>query len=134
MLNQSLGIARYGRIASTETDPLRQIVLLYDGAIKFLNLTAADIEGGDMEQKAEHSRRALEIISYLQSILDFDRGGEVASSLDRLYRSVTVLVLKGSAALDAAQMRKAADVLVPVRDAWRVNASAAVPGYEMAGA
>ncbi len=34
----------YGKIANGEKDPIRQIVMLYDGAIKFLNLTAEDIE------------------------------------------------------------------------------------------
>lgn len=137
MYRQPKALASYGRIANTETDPLRQIVMLYDGAIKFLNLTAADIETGDFAAKAEHSNRALDILGYLQSILDFDKGGSVAESLDRLYRSVTVLILRASAELDPAMMRRAAELLVPVRDAWETNARAldappavTAPGHE----
>jgi flagellar protein FliS len=100
--------------------------MLYDGAIKFLNLTADDIEAGDLAAKGEHSNRALDIISYLQSILDFEKGEAVAVSLDNLYRSVINLILRASAALDAALMRKAADFLVPVRDAWEINARTAI--------
>lgn len=116
-------LASYGRIANTESNPLKQIVMLYDGAIKFLNLTATDIENSDFVAKAEHSNRALDIINYLQSILDFQKGGNVAQSLDSLYRSINVLVLRASAELDAALMRRAADLLVPVRDAWETNAN-----------
>lgn len=116
-------LASYGRIANTESNPLKQIVMLYDGAIKFLNLTAADIENNDFAAKAEHSNRALDIINYLQSILDFQKGGNVAQSLDSLYRSINVLVLRASAELDAALMRRAADLLAPVRDAWEINAN-----------
>ena len=112
----------YGKIANTETDPIRQIVMLYDGAIKFLNLTAEDIDNEDIEAKAEHSTRALDIIAYLQSILDFEKGGEVATALDNLYGSTTVLVLRASAELDSELMRKAATLLQPVRDAWETNA------------
>ena len=126
MYSQSKGIASYGRIAHVETNPLKQVVMLYDGAIKFLNLTAADIENGDIEAKAEHAGRALEIICYLQSILNFEQGGDVAPSLDNLYRSIINLVLRASAELDPALMRKAAELLMPVRDAWEVNSRALV--------
>lgn len=118
-------IASYGRMANTETDPIRQIVMLYDGAIKFLNLTALDIEAGDFVAKGEHSRRALDILSYLQSILDFDKGQEVAVDLDNLYRAITAMVLKASAKTDPSMMRQAGQLLIPVRDAWQVNAGAA---------
>lgn len=133
MYKQSKSLASYGRIANTETDPLKQIVMLYDGAIKFLNLTAADIEAGDYEAKGEHSNRALDIISYLQSILNFEAGGSVAESYDRLYRSITVVILRASAELDANLMRRAAELLAPVRDAWDTNAQklTTAPTFEM---
>ncbi len=114
-------LASYGRIANAETNPLKQVVMLYDGAIKFLNITAANIEANDLVAKAKHSNRALDIINYLQSILDFERGGKVAESLDKLYLSVIRLILRASAELDASLMRRAADLLVPVRDAWETN-------------
>jgi flagellar protein FliS len=132
-------MASYGRMANTETDPIRQIVMLYDGAIKFLNLTALDIEAGDFVSKGEHSRRALDILSYLQSILDFEKGNDVAVNLDNLYRAITAMVLKASAKTDPSMMRKAGQLLIPVRDAWQVNAGqtpqpvAETSGFAMVG-
>jgi len=122
MYPQSKGIASYGRVAHVETNPIKQIVMLYDGAIKFLNMTAADIENNDIPAKAEHSGRALEILCYMQSILNFELGGDAAVGLDNLYRSIINLVLRGSAELDPQIMRKAAELLSPVRDAWETNA------------
>ena len=121
MYGRPKALASYSRMANSETDPIKQIVMLYDGAIKFLNLTADDIEAGDMAAKAEHSTRALDIINYLRSILDFGSGGSVAVSLDNLYSSLTNLILKASAGLDARLMRHSATLLVPVRDAWETN-------------
>jgi flagellar protein FliS len=126
MYRRTNGLANYGKIANTETNPLKQIVMLYDGAIKFLNMTADDIENQDLVQKAEHSNRALDILNYLQSILDFERGGDVAVALDNLYRRTTVVILRASAELDAPLMRRAADFLAPVRDAWETNAQNAI--------
>lgn len=122
MYSQPKALASYGRIANAETNPLKQIVMLYDGAIKFLNLTASDIELNDLVAKGEHSNRALDIINYLQSILDFEKGGSVAEGLDHFYRSITVLILRASAELDPSLMRRAAGLMVPVRDAWETNA------------
>jgi flagellar protein FliS len=114
--------AAYGRMASSDTDPLQQIVLLYNGAIKFLNLAAADIEAKDIAAKAEHSGRAMDIIGYLQSILSYENGGEVTPVLDTLYANILMMTLRASAELDAAAMRQAASLLEPVRDAWAANA------------
>lgn len=127
MYKKPNALASYGRIANSESNPLKQIVMLYEGAIKFLNQTAADIEAEDLIAKAEHSRRALEIIFYLQSILDFEKGGSVAVSLDNFYRSITVLLLRASQELDADLMRRAADLFIPVRDAWATNAQNMTP-------
>jgi flagellar protein FliS len=118
------GLSMYNRVASMETDPIQQIVMLYNGAIKFFHLAATDIEAKDFVAKAEHTRRALDIISYLQSILDFERGDEVAQVLDALYTSITGMALQASMTLDAQMMRRAAELLVPVCEAWALNANA----------
>ena len=123
MYAQPQALASYGKMANTETDPIKQIVMLYDGAIKFLNMSVQDIENNDVVGKGEHSNRALDIMNYLRSILDFDKGGDVAVSLDNLYQKITVLILKASAELDADLMRRAAELLAPVRDAWETNAN-----------
>jgi flagellar protein FliS len=123
---RSSAINSYGRIANAEADPLQQIVMLYDGAIKFLRMAAASIESRDIAAKAEQTDRALQIINYLQSILDLERGGDVSVSLNALYTSVTLVILKASAKLDAAEMRRAADLLSPIREAWATNARLAV--------
>ena len=128
MYTRSKALANYGKIANVESDPLMQIVMLYDGAIKFLNLAAADIEADNLVAKAEHSNRALDIINYLQTILDFERGGDSAVILDRFYRSLAVLILRGSHELNAGLFRRAAELLAPVRDSWETNAKNNLPG------
>jgi len=118
MTGRSNALASYGKIANTESDPLQQLVMLYDGAMKFLRLAADDVEKKDLVAKANHVNRALDIINYLQSILDFERGGEVAHTLDRLYTVTSMKVLRASASLDAKAMVGAANLLAPVRDSW----------------
>lgn len=127
-------LAAYRTVANSETDPIQQLVMLYDGAIKFLRLAATDIEIGDLTAKAEHSDRALDIISYLQSILDFERGGDVAPALDLFYTTLSMQILSASAALDEGKMRRAAELIIPVREAWAKQAPVASSAFATAGA
>jgi flagellar protein FliS len=127
MYTKTNSLASYKRVAHSESDPLQQVVMLYDGAIKFLKLAATDIESGDIAQKATHVNRALDILNYLQSILDFEKGGEVATTLDRLYSLVSLQVIQASAKLDAQSMQQAADLLAPVRESWTVAANRTEP-------
>jgi flagellar protein FliS len=124
MYKRPNALATYNQVANLETNPIQQLVMLYNGAIKFLRLAATDIEAKDALAKAEHSSRALEIIGYLQSILDFERGQDVAPALDTLYSSVTAMILRASMKLDSQLMGRAADLLAPVCDAWAINARA----------
>lgn len=134
MYERSNVVTSYGRVANAETNPLQQVVMLYDGAIKFLQLAATNIEARDFIHKSEHVNRALDIINYLQGILDFERGGDVAQTLDRLYTLVSMNVLRASAKLDAIEMRRAAQLLAPVRDSWDVVARSAGAGSIAANA
>jgi flagellar protein FliS len=124
--DKSSALATYNQVANMETDPVQQIVMLYNGAIKFLRLAASDIEAKDLVSKAEHSRRALDIISYLQSTLSFERGQDAARVLDSLYGTATAMILRANLTLDAEMMRRTADLLAPVCEAWSINAHSAV--------
>ena len=116
------GLAQYRQVASMGHSPIKQIAMLYEGAIRFLHLAALDIETNDIAAKAEHSNRALDILNYLRTILDFEAGGEVATVLNNLYREITGIVLKASSQLNARLMRHAAQLLMPVAEAWTINA------------
>jgi flagellar protein FliS len=118
MYGKNSALASYGKVANTETDPIQQIIMLYDGAIRFLHLAGEDIEHKRIADKAHNVNRALDILNYLQGILDFDKAPDVANTLDKLYTVVSMQVLQASAKLDAVAMHAAADHLEPVRDSW----------------
>lgn len=66
----------------------RQIVLLYDGAIRFLQQTKEAIREGRIEDRYHLLLRASDIISGLQTCLDFEQGGDVARVLYQFYASI----------------------------------------------
>lgn len=76
---------QYLRQQIESASPAQQLVLLYDGAIKFTMLARDAISRGEIEARHNANRRAMEIISYLLEILDTKQGGEVAERLQRIY-------------------------------------------------
>ena len=63
----------------------RLIVMLYEGAIKFMKLAIENIEQKDYEAKNNYLIRAQNIITELNAVLDVEAGGEIAENLRKLY-------------------------------------------------
>jgi flagellar protein FliS len=76
--------AAYVNAADTMA-PGRQILLLYDGAIRRLEAARAAIDAGRIEARYHAVMKAYGIIDALRGCLDFDAGGELAPMLDRFY-------------------------------------------------
>ena len=65
--------------------PARQIVLLHESAIRNLLEAKLAIAQRRIEDRFNRVTKAHAIVGALQSCLDFERGGEIAPLLDRLY-------------------------------------------------
>ncbi len=91
----SYGPNEYKRTQITTVDKGRLIVLLYDGAIKFINQAKACAESGDVEGKCNNINRAMDIIGELNHSLNMNDGGEIAVNLRRLYQFLSDRLLEG---------------------------------------
>ena len=78
-------VSAYQDTAVTTQTKGRLIVLLYDGAIKFMKLAIKELEAGNFEAKGQYISRAQDIINELNAVLDTDAGGEIAANLRKLY-------------------------------------------------
>ncbi|MFZ2587072.1 MAG: flagellar export chaperone FliS [Alphaproteobacteria bacterium] len=65
--------------------PAQQVVMMYDGAIKFCLKAKEAIEAGDIQARHNANKRAMEIVSYMLDILDLEKGGDVARRLQVVY-------------------------------------------------
>ena len=61
------------------------LIMLYDGAIKFMNMAKERLAANDMAGKGNNIRKALDIIEELKATLDIDKGGAIAENLRGLY-------------------------------------------------
>jgi len=108
----------YQEVAVQTSSPTKLVVMLYEGAVRFLNESAAAIQANDLERKRHSIDRAVAIVQHLQSTLDVERGGQVAADLNRLYGYITTRILEGSTRLETAPLEEATKLLNVLLAAW----------------
>lgn len=75
----------YRESAVRGASPIGLIVILYDEIVRSLRKAVRAFDTGDIEARSKQLTHAAEVIGYLQSILDFEKGGEVARNLSKFY-------------------------------------------------
>lgn len=96
----------------------RQVVMLYDGAIRFLQQAKVAIEEGDISERYNKLVRAGEIVMGLQSCLDFESGGDAARILFDFYASVDMRIMALHRTNDAVACESVTQDLKDMRDVW----------------
>src|SRR3979411_1216350 len=104
------GSNTYQEVAVQTASPAKLVVMLYEGAIRFLRQSVTAIESKDLDRKRQSVDRALAVIQHLQSTLD-KRGSDVSADLDRLYIYITSCILQGSGKLEVAPLQEAIKLL-----------------------
>lgn len=104
--------------ASHTVSKTRQVVMLYDGAIRFLQHAAEAMEKKDYEMRFNKLSRVTDIVIGLQSCLDFDVGGPSAKGLYDFYAAIDMKIF----ALHRSNDVKACQALIAeikeMRDVW----------------
>jgi flagellar protein FliS len=108
----------YREVAVQTSSPTKLVVILYEGAIRFLRESVTAIASKDLDRKRHSIDRAVAIVQHLQSTLDMDRGLEVAANLGRLYSYITSRILEGSAKLETAPLEEAIKLLDILLAGW----------------
>lgn len=110
--------AAYRQQSILTAPPGRLVVMLYDGAIRFLNQSAYALRDGDRALALSRMRRAEAIIDELTVTLDHERGGVVASRLQGIYAFCRSHLLAAWRQGDAAKVDQVAGLLGELREAW----------------
>lgn len=106
----------------------RQVVMLYDGAVRFLQQAKLAMEEGDISERYNKLARAGEILVGLQSCLDFDSGGDAARVLYDFYAAVDMRIMALHRTNDAVACEAIIGDLKDMRDVWdRIDRGHASP-------
>lgn len=122
-MNQSNPLQSYKTVATQTAAPGNLVLMLYDGALRFLERA---VDAFQHEDPVEHNAgvnnnilRAQSIINELNLSLDMDTGGELADKLRGLYNYFDQRLQEGNIHKQPAPVEEVIDRLSVIRDAWR---------------
>lgn len=121
--------ARYQQTAIRTADRGDLLILTYEALLRWLARAEDAIMGNKMVEAHEALIAAQDLVANLESSLDFERGGEIASNLAALYDFVKRELIQANVAKDKEMVANVRGLVAPLLDAWR----AAVPMARKSG-
>ena len=104
------GIAAYQETSVTTQGKGRLIVLLYDGAIKFMRLAVKELEAGNYEAKGRYITKAQDIIN------------EIAANLRKLYCFMSSRLTEANTRRDAQMIHEVITIMEELNQSWKTIA------------
>jgi len=117
------GVQSYRKTNITTSDPVKLVIICYEGAIDSLKLAKEKIKEKDYEKKAKAIIKAQDIIEELICSLDFERGGEIANNLESLYNYMLRRILQGDHNKDVGPIDEVIGMFTELLSAWQEVAS-----------
>jgi flagellar protein FliS len=113
------GVERYQETAITTQSPGHLIVMLVEGAIRFLKKAIDEIDAGDLGEKGDYIIRAIEILIELDLVLDMEAGGEIAQNLRSLYDFMRRHLVLANIKKDPEMIREVISMLEDLKAGWK---------------
>lgn len=110
--------AAYQQSATLTASPGQLVVMLYDGARRFLVQAATAMREGQPGVAHQRLRRSEDVIAELNGTLDHDRGGEIASRLQGLYVFWLSELSSARVTQDAERVDVVAAQITELRESW----------------
>ena len=98
--------------------PGQLVVMLYDGAGRFLRQAEIAAEEGAWRHATDRLDKADAIVDELLITLDVAQGGEIAERLQGIYVFCKRLLIEARIERDVGRIRKTASLLAELRGAW----------------
>lgn len=99
-------------------DQGKLILMLYDGAIRFLNIAIDNLTPRRYDVANNHILKAQDIVTELMLSLNLDQGGEIARNLFNIYAYLKKRLIEGNIAKDPDILREVLNHMGNLRSAW----------------
>lgn len=110
---------QYTTVNISTVDRGRLLLMLFDGCLKFLKHAKAGLETKDIPKFAKFLNKSQAIISELMLTLDFEKGGDIAKELDRLYDFMLYYLTEANLEKNPAKVQKVIELLDIIAGAYR---------------
>lgn len=110
--------AAYRKTQIETASPEALILMLYDGAIRFIGQAEIAFEEKNIEQISNLLLRIQAIFTELLSALDKDKGGEIAVNLERLYVFFLEKLSDANIKKDPKPLEEIKPLIIDLRNTW----------------
>ena len=118
-------LAVYRQMAVETASPVELVIMLSDALVRDLKQVAATIRTHEIEERVKHSNHALAVLQELDLMLDFERGGDTAKELARVYSYVRAKLIESQIKLNPAIVERQIEFIQQIRQAWQESANSA---------
>lgn len=108
----------YKKLQVDTASPISLVLMLYDRAIVLLNKAKNEISAKQYEAKGYSLDKARDIVFELLTTLDKDKGGEIATSLAKLYNFILREITDANANLNTKPLDNSIKILSELRESW----------------
>ena len=108
-------IKQYQTNNITTATPEKLMVMLFDGAIQFLQKAKTAIEEKNFTERATNIESARKIIRELMRTIDLENGNDVSKSLFRLYNRMSMKLIKANVSKNAGLIDEVIEDLTNIR-------------------
>ena len=109
----------YKSVQVTTTDRGRLLLMMYEGAIKFLKQAKMGLDENDIPKFCRFLSKGQAIIAELMNTLDFEKGGTIARDLDRLYDFMLFYLTEANLHRDPQRISKVIGLLDIIYGAYK---------------
>ncbi|MBP1595430.1 MAG: fliS [Acidobacteria bacterium] len=117
--------SRYQEVGVRTASPMELVVLLYDAAIASLQKAHEEMAARNIPGRTRCLNKATAILTELQATLNFEAGGNITLSLDRLYRYMKQQIFQANLHQDSTPLKEVVNLLSTLREAWVSSAESA---------
>ena len=119
MVNTAYAHNSYAQAKVAAVDnPVDLIIMLYDGAIEYLNKAATGIKIKNLQIKLKYIKRTMAILMELDHSLNFEEGGEIAINLRNLYNYMMKELVLANINYDVDKLMHISGLLTNLRKGW----------------
>lgn len=108
-------IKQYQTNNITTATPEKLMIMLFDGAIQFLQKAKVAIEEKNLQERAHNLEGARKIIRELMRTIDLENGNDVSKQLFRLYNRMAMKLIKANVSKNIALIDEVVEDLMNIR-------------------
>lgn len=109
---------KYRTTAVTSASREKILLMLYEGAIKFIKRAITACEEKNIAERGLNIGRASDIIMELNNTLDHKVGGEISQNLERLYIFITDQLTKANITGESKHLHDALKIVETLYEGW----------------